>query len=78
MRPDVVLMDLVMPGLDGVSAMRLLRERLPETRVIVLTSFLDDDKLLPALRAGAPAICSRTRSRRRSCARCARRMPVGR
>ena len=52
-RPDVVLMDLVMPGLDGVSAMRLLRERLPETRVIVLTSFLDDDKLLPALRAGA-------------------------
>jgi two-component system, NarL family, response regulator LiaR len=53
LRPDVVLMDLVMPRLDGVSAMRLLRERLPETRVIVLTSFLDDDKLLPALRAGA-------------------------
>ena len=53
LRPDVVLMDLVMRRLDGVSAMRLLRERLPETRVIVLTSFLDDDKLLPALRAGA-------------------------
>ena len=53
LRPDVILMDLVMPALDGVSAMRLLRERLPETRVIVLTSFLDDDKLLPALRAGA-------------------------
>ena len=53
LRPDVILMDLVMPELDGVSAMRLLRERLPETRVIVLTSFLDDDKLLPALRAGA-------------------------
>ena len=53
LRPDVVLMDLVMPALDGVAAMRLLRERLPETRVIVLTSFLDDDKLLPALRAGA-------------------------
>ena len=52
-RPDVILMDLVMPGLDGVSAMRLLRERIPETRVIVLTSFLDADKLLPALRAGA-------------------------
>ena len=46
-------MDLVMRRLDGVSEMRLLRERLPETRVIVLTSFLDDDKLLPALRAGA-------------------------
>ena len=51
--PDVILMDLVMPELDGVSAMRELRKRLPEARVIVLTSFLDDDKLLPALRAGA-------------------------
>lgn len=51
--PDVILMDLVMPKLDGVSAMRLLRDRLPEARVVVLTSFLDEDKLLPALRAGA-------------------------
>jgi two-component system, NarL family, response regulator LiaR len=53
LRPDVVLMDLVMPRLDGVTAMRELRESLPEARVIVLTSFLDDDKLLPALRSGA-------------------------
>jgi NarL family two-component system response regulator LiaR len=53
LRPDVVLIDLVMPRLDGVSALRALRERLPAVRVIVLTSFLDDDKLLPALRAGA-------------------------
>jgi len=53
LRPDVVLMDLVMPRLDGVAAMRILRERVPGARVIVLTSFLDDDKLLPALRAGA-------------------------
>ena len=51
--PDVVLMDLVMPRLDGLGAMRELRERVPRARVIVLTSFLDDDKLLPALRAGA-------------------------
>jgi two-component system, NarL family, response regulator LiaR len=51
--PDVILMDLVMPRLDGVGAMRALRERLSRSRVIVLTSFLDDDKLLPALRAGA-------------------------
>jgi DNA-binding NarL/FixJ family response regulator len=51
--PDVVLMDLVMPKLDGLGAMRELRERVPRARVIVLTSFLDDDKLLPALRAGA-------------------------
>ena len=53
LRPDVVLMDLVMPRRDGVSAMRALRDRVPGARVIVLTSFLDEDKLLPALRAGA-------------------------
>jgi DNA-binding NarL/FixJ family response regulator len=51
--PDVVLMDLVMPRLDGLAAMRALRERVPGARVIVLTSFLDDEKVLPALRAGA-------------------------
>ena len=51
--PDVVLMDLVMPRLDGVGAMRELRLRLPATRVIVLTSFAEDDRLLPAIRAGA-------------------------
>jgi two-component system, NarL family, response regulator LiaR len=51
--PHVILMDLVMPKLDGVAAMRSLRERVPDARVIVLTSFLDDDKLLPALRSGA-------------------------
>jgi NarL family two-component system response regulator LiaR len=53
LNPDVVLMDLVMPRLDGVGAMRALRERVPAARVIVLTSFLDEDRLLPALRAGA-------------------------
>ena len=53
LRPDVVLMDLVMPRLDGVEAMRELRSRVPAARVVVLTSFLDEDRLLPALRAGA-------------------------
>ena len=52
-QPDVILMDLVMPKLDGVGAMRELRQRLPNCRVIVLTSFLDDDRLLPAIEAGA-------------------------
>jgi two-component system, NarL family, response regulator LiaR len=51
--PDVVLMDLVMPNLGGVEAIRRLRELRPETRVLVLTSFLDDEKLFPAVRAGA-------------------------
>ena len=53
LRPDVVLMDLVMPRVDGLEAMRALRERVPSARVIVLTSYLDDERLLPALRAGA-------------------------
>jgi NarL family two-component system response regulator LiaR len=51
--PDVILMDLVMPRLDGVGAMRELRVSAPASRVIVLTSFLDDDRLLPAIQAGA-------------------------
>jgi two-component system, NarL family, response regulator LiaR len=51
--PDVILMDLVMPRLDGIGAMRTLRERVPSSRVIVLTSFLDDERLMPALQAGA-------------------------
>jgi NarL family two-component system response regulator LiaR len=53
LRPDVVLMDLVMPRVDGVQAMRELRDHVPGARVIVLTSFLEDDRLLPAIRAGA-------------------------
>ncbi|MFZ0088416.1 MAG: response regulator transcription factor [Solirubrobacteraceae bacterium] len=51
--PDVILMDLVMPRLDGVGAMRALRRRSSPSRVIVLTSFLDDERLMPALEAGA-------------------------
>jgi DNA-binding NarL/FixJ family response regulator len=53
LRPQVILMDLVMPGLDGVAAMRELRRHASESRVIVLTSFLDEERLLPAIRAGA-------------------------
>jgi NarL family two-component system response regulator LiaR len=51
--PDVVLMDLVMPRLDGVTAIERLRALASPARVIVLTSFLDEDKVLPAVRAGA-------------------------
>jgi NarL family two-component system response regulator LiaR len=51
--PDVVLIDLMMPRMDGIEAIRRLRERAPTARAIVLSSFLDDDKLFPAVRAGA-------------------------
>ena len=51
--PDVILMDLVMPRLDGIAAMRELRRRDSTSRVIVLTSFLDGERLMPALQAGA-------------------------
>jgi DNA-binding NarL/FixJ family response regulator len=53
LQPDVILMDLVMPKLDGVGAMRELRARVPSARVVVLTSFLEDERLLPAIQAGA-------------------------
>jgi NarL family two-component system response regulator LiaR len=51
--PDVVLMDLVMPVQDGVQAMRGMRRAAPGARVVVLTSFIDEDRLLPAIQAGA-------------------------
>ena len=53
LKPDVIVMDLVMPRMDGVGAMRELRRRLPSARVIVLTSFVEDERLLPAIQAGA-------------------------
>jgi NarL family two-component system response regulator LiaR len=53
LRPDVVVMDLVMPKLDGVGAMRELQRLGHAPRVLVLTSFLDDERLMPAIEAGA-------------------------
>jgi DNA-binding NarL/FixJ family response regulator len=52
-QPDVILMDLRMPDLDGIAATAQLRERLPAARVLVLTTYADEDAIVPALQAGA-------------------------
>jgi two-component system, NarL family, response regulator LiaR len=53
LQPDIVLMDLLMPGMDGVTATAAIRRALPATEVIALTSVLEDDAIIEAVRAGA-------------------------
>ena len=52
-RPDIVLMDLLMPEMDGVTATAIIRRELPDTEVIALTSIFEDEKVIGAIRAGA-------------------------
>ena len=53
LQPDVILMDLVMPKMDGIAAIQHILASQPDARILVLTSFAADDKVLPAIRAGA-------------------------
>ncbi|MFL5755406.1 MAG: response regulator [Chloroflexota bacterium] len=53
LRPDVVLMDLLMPNLDGIGATALIKASAPEVEIVALTSFLEEDKVTAALEAGA-------------------------
>jgi len=53
LNPDVILMDLVMPELDGIQAIQQIKAQQPEAKILVLTSFATDDKIFPAIKAGA-------------------------
>lgn len=60
LRPDVILMDLVMPEMDGIEATKRIIEKWPDAKIIIVTSFLDDEKVYPALEAGATSYMLKT------------------
>ena len=60
LKPDVILMDLVMDRLDGIGATQKILAEMPEQKILILTSFLDDEKVFPALAAGAKGYILKT------------------
>mgnify|MGYP001402965119 CR=1 FL=1 len=60
LRPDVILMDLVMDGMDGIEATKQIMEAWPEAKILIVTSFVDDEKVYPALEAGATSYLLKT------------------
>ena len=60
LKPDIILMDLVMKEMDGIEATRQIMEQWPEAKIIIVTSFLDDEKVYPALEAGATSYMLKT------------------
>lgn len=60
LRPDIILMDLVMEQMNGIEATREIIKAWPEAKIIVVTSFLDDDKVYPAIEAGATSYLLKT------------------
>ncbi|WP_152658236.1 response regulator transcription factor [Oceanobacillus sp. CFH 90083] len=60
LRPDIILMDLVMKEMDGIEATKKIIEAWPEAKIIIVTSFLDDEKVYPALEAGATSYMLKT------------------
>ena len=62
MNPDVILMDLVMDVMDGIEATKVILKEWPEAKILILTSFIDDEKVYPALEAGASGYLLKTSS----------------
>ncbi|GIN83873.1 DNA-binding response regulator [Heyndrickxia sporothermodurans] len=60
LKPDIILMDLVMNGMDGIQATREIIKQWPEAKIIIVTSFIDDEKVYPALEAGAASYMLKT------------------
>ena len=60
LKPDIILMDLVMKEMDGIQATKKIIEQWPEAKIIIVTSFLDDEKVYPALEAGATSYMLKT------------------
>ena len=87
LQPDVILMDLLMPELDGIQAITILRREMPDTEIIALTSVLEDSSVVGAVRAGAVGYLlkdteaddwsARSRRRRRGRSSFRRRRPRG-
>ncbi|MFC7062509.1 response regulator transcription factor [Halobacillus seohaensis] len=59
-RPDIILMDLVMKEMDGIEATQQIIDQWPEAKIIIVTSFIDDEKVYPALEAGATSYMLKT------------------